>query len=250
MSTPPAGWHPDPHDPNQLRWWDGTQWTSATHPRQQPAPAPEPGPEPTKPPVTPEQKKATLRLGIGVAAALALVLGLIAVTSGDDKDTEQRADDRTSNATSTTQTTTAVAAPPRSPTAPRPTATATSSRTALPSAQSATEAGCEEPDPSIVAAIEASLTEGRTLDEVAAVSTLVNGIEYIYTAGNVYRADGSRSVSAVVWITPGFGVMGLSSSTREVSTLPFGRGIVDANAGDEWGSKVQDCVTALARGTR
>ncbi len=24
---PPAGWFPDPHNPTQLRWWDGTQWT-------------------------------------------------------------------------------------------------------------------------------------------------------------------------------------------------------------------------------
>ncbi len=30
-----AAWHPDPQDPSQLRWWDGTQWTEHT------APAPE-----------------------------------------------------------------------------------------------------------------------------------------------------------------------------------------------------------------
>lgn len=27
-----ADWHPDPDDPQRLRWWDGTEWTSATHP--------------------------------------------------------------------------------------------------------------------------------------------------------------------------------------------------------------------------
>ncbi|MFS0911267.1 DUF2510 domain-containing protein [Microbacterium sp. 179-I 3D2 NHS] len=32
MSQPPAAWHPDPENPNQLRWWDGNQWTSATAP--------------------------------------------------------------------------------------------------------------------------------------------------------------------------------------------------------------------------
>jgi hypothetical protein len=26
----PAGWHPDPQRGHLLRWWDGTQWTSAT----------------------------------------------------------------------------------------------------------------------------------------------------------------------------------------------------------------------------
>src|SRR5690554_5107130 len=29
---PPAGWHPDPHDPSRLRWWDGTEWTAHVHP--------------------------------------------------------------------------------------------------------------------------------------------------------------------------------------------------------------------------
>ena len=25
---PPAGWHPDPHQPSRLRYWDGTVWTA------------------------------------------------------------------------------------------------------------------------------------------------------------------------------------------------------------------------------
>ena len=32
MSQPPAAWHPDPENPNQLRWWDGHRWTAATAP--------------------------------------------------------------------------------------------------------------------------------------------------------------------------------------------------------------------------
>lgn len=32
MSLPPASWHPDPENPNQLRWWDGHRWTDATSP--------------------------------------------------------------------------------------------------------------------------------------------------------------------------------------------------------------------------
>lgn len=29
---PPASWQPDPQTPNQLRWWDGAQWTAAVAP--------------------------------------------------------------------------------------------------------------------------------------------------------------------------------------------------------------------------
>ncbi len=27
QAGPPAGWHPDPHSPGILRYWDGWQWT-------------------------------------------------------------------------------------------------------------------------------------------------------------------------------------------------------------------------------
>jgi outer membrane murein-binding lipoprotein Lpp len=34
MATP-QGWYPDPNDSTIVRWWDGNQWTSHTHPRAQ-----------------------------------------------------------------------------------------------------------------------------------------------------------------------------------------------------------------------
>jgi uncharacterized protein YbjQ (UPF0145 family) len=41
-TQPPAGWHPDPHDPSQLRYWDGSQWTEHRSPAQSQQPAAQP----------------------------------------------------------------------------------------------------------------------------------------------------------------------------------------------------------------
>lgn len=41
--APPAGWYNDPSNPNQQRWWDGSQWSASTRPLTD-------GPNPTVPP--------------------------------------------------------------------------------------------------------------------------------------------------------------------------------------------------------
>ncbi|GII56729.1 hypothetical protein Pth03_51180 [Planotetraspora thailandica] len=46
MTTTPAGWYPDPYGSPLLRWWDGSQWTDATHAREATASPPE---QPTAP---------------------------------------------------------------------------------------------------------------------------------------------------------------------------------------------------------
>lgn len=111
-------------------------------------------------------------------------------------------------------------------------------------------AGCQVADASVVAAIEDAITDGRTLRDVAAVTTTVGGSEYEYVAANVFRADGERSVSGAVWISPGVGVFNLSSNSRDVTpSFDFARGMFDGvNAGDEYGAQVQECVTSMARG--
>lgn len=252
--NPSAGWHPDPHDPTQLRWWDGQQWTSATHPGTGIDAEPTAQfSEPTAPPPSPEEKKKTLLIGVATVIGLALVLGLITIFGDDSDDITSASSAQTSSAPTVAPTTTTSSRPAVIPSAtltPRTTTSQTTVDRSIPEpALSATEAGCEEPDASIVQAIEASLNPGLTLEYTAAVSTRVDGIEYTYTSGDVYE-NGSRHASSVVWITPGFGVMGLSGNSRRVSSLPFVRGIVDANAGDEYGQKVQDCVVALSRGDR
>lgn len=37
MTQSPAGWYPDPYGTPLLRWWDGSQWTDATHRLETPA---------------------------------------------------------------------------------------------------------------------------------------------------------------------------------------------------------------------
>lgn len=201
-------------------------------------------PDSTSPPAGRRRRTKVAAAAAGVLVALAFAA--VAIGGGNEEGPSAADELATSSAAAPLTTTTR---PPVTSHEHASAATAsTRTRTPLqPPAATATAAGCDEPDSDILATIEGSLTEGRTISEVAAVNTLVDGIEYTYTAGNVYKADGSRSVSGVVWVTPGFGVMGLSGNSRTVSTLPFGRGILDVSAGDEHGTKVQDCVSAIAR---
>lgn len=202
-----------------MRWWDGKQWLGL-----QPPP----------------RRNVARPLGIGIAVVLVLFFGFAILGGGDSNEPGEVTDSALSEVST-------VPALPRSrtPTPPTPLPPVT----LLPPAKSAGEAGCAEPDPSVINAIEGALTEGRVLRDLASVFTIVNGIQYEYVGANVFLDDGvTRSISGAVWLSPGLGVVNLSSNSRDATPgLAFGRGVY-GNAGDDAGLKVQDCVSALARG--
>lgn len=68
--TPPPGWHPDPEGTPQLRWWDGTQWTSATKPR-----ALQEGPKTPPSPIDPAIRRRNNLIAAGLIGIVVLGLG-------------------------------------------------------------------------------------------------------------------------------------------------------------------------------
>jgi hypothetical protein len=65
MTNTPAGWHPDPEDPSQLRYWDGDAWTE----HRSPAGPGTPGGGYYSPPQS--SGKATTALVLGVVSLIA-----------------------------------------------------------------------------------------------------------------------------------------------------------------------------------
>ncbi|KAA9134407.1 GmrSD restriction endonuclease domain-containing protein [Microbacterium caowuchunii] len=84
MSLPPAGWFPDPQNPNQTRYWDGTQWTAHYAP---PAPPVSTLPPPAAPTTASFAKKIPVWLwaiiaivGVLATVLLAPIVAIIALT--------------------------------------------------------------------------------------------------------------------------------------------------------------------------
>lgn len=156
MTQPPgSGWFPDPEGvPNQLRWWDGQQWTSSTRPAQTAATpvTPESQPEQAETETratqeipalgltdteSNEPKKKSNKVVIGsIAAGIVVVLIGIAIANGG-KDT--KAETTASEATTTeVQTTTSAPA-----TTTKSAAEVSASAAAATSAQAAAAAAAE-----------------------------------------------------------------------------------------------------------
>ncbi|MDF3284651.1 DUF2510 domain-containing protein [Gordonia sp. N1V] len=108
-------------------------------------------------------------------------------------------------------------------------------------ATTARPSSCEPAPDQVIAIIEGSLRDSTlTLANTAMVSVPGN-LNYI--GANIMRGLEKVS-SADVRAQKEAAIFSLSGSAREYSLLPDGRHILDISAGDDYGTAVQDCVTA------
>lgn len=157
----------------------------------------------------------------GIVAVAATTWVIVTATSDRDSDAPL--------ATSSYQYTGPAAPPPvqATPTAP------TVATTTAPAPSRCTPA----PD-RLVEIINTSFTDSSySLSNTAAVSR--GTVTYI--GGHIMQGD-TRVSSANVWASEGPSVYAVSGSARQYSMLVDGRDLLDVNAGDEWGSELQDCV--------
>ena len=120
---------------------------------------------------------------------------------------------------------------------------ATSTPAAALAATTATDVACKDAPDKTVKLIEAALTtSGQTLANAQAVEAG----DVIYIGANIMEGE-KREHSAEVWASKGAAVYALSSNARKSTSLPDGRKILGANAGDQYGAAVQQCVVKALR---
>lgn len=226
-SSQPA-WHPDPEGvPDQLRWWDGQQWTSATRPAQS---APPPPPLPKK-----SSTKTALIISGAIVGVFIVLAAVGAVFGGDEgKDTANSG-----------PTTPIVNVPVQTgPVTPRTTAT---TPPAARSTQTVSQLPCEIPAEAYVSMIELSLIDSSL--SLANLQSLTAPGGLVYIGADIMRGD-ERESSQDTWVIKDDVPYALSSSANEFTVLPDGRDLLDVNisAGDEYGSALQNCVARLRQG--
>lgn len=221
-STLPAGWYPDNTNDQQLRYWDGHQWTEHTAPlgATPPAAAPAPATAATDPATTVvDQRNWFLRHKVltGVAAVLVLLVIIGAVSGGG---------------TTTTDTTPAAAGTTPTPSGASKAAEPTGAPDEQPAenedAEPAAETTSATPEPEPAPAPEATV-EDEFLALVAA------GHDATEDAGNeiaVVQARKARS-AGICKLLPGLAVSGWTGEVEDISTTMGGDGGVLSIALDD-----------------
>ncbi|MFC9472261.1 hypothetical protein ACFTS5_08710 [Nocardia sp. NPDC056952] len=107
-----------------------------------------------------------------------------------------------------------------------------------------TPPGCDPAPADAVATISAAFSDrSNTLADAYAV-TAPGGV--VYVGANIMQGT-TKVSSADVWAVRNGSVYSLSGDARRRTTLPDGRKVLDISAGDDYGTKVQGCVTTAER---
>ncbi|MFC3964058.1 hypothetical protein [Nocardia jiangsuensis] len=151
------------------------------------------------------------------------------------------ADEPAATPTTTTQPPVTVTTRPLATTTPTPQPSAVAPQ---PSAAVPTPPGCDPAPADAVASISAAFSDRSNMLADAYAITAPGGVVYI--GGNIMQGT-TKVSSADVWAVRNGSVYSLSGDARRRTTLPDGRDALDASAGDDYGTKVQGCVTTAER---
>lgn len=121
-NNPPEGWHPDPNVPNQLRYWNGSEWTEHSRPADIPAPT---VPLASSGASTPWWRKRWVQVTGGVVAFLVIVGAIAGDPEEKKEDDTRKASEEPAAVVTVTETATNEPTEPTPSDTPEPSASAT-----------------------------------------------------------------------------------------------------------------------------
>jgi len=237
--THPAGWHPDPGNPNLERYWDGQQWTDQTRSRSQLA-APEGAGQATK-------KTRKWPWVLGGAIGVFVLMGIIGnIVGPQEEESTAGASSTTTTAapvTTTTQPTTTTRTP-SSTTAPSSTTSTTTPAPAVPAKAEFSDPRCAPADPAMVEWIAAGLSDSSLTLENAVV---IEDDGLLFIGASAVRPDGTFENRSDVWIVQDSMPFASTGGAHNTTAWPKASDALGISPGDELVQAADACVVELTR---